>query len=484
MTTVTTWQQDQFITPNRGLYRWPGDFWSIDEFLPSLDRQRLERAPSWEQHYDYPSDFEDVQGCVWSHSLDAITAVGQDTNPNPDEIGSFYVQPYDGTISSKYTLGVSGQVLDGLHKQNALYAFNKFWLIADDGRVYRANNPWTAAGLSAVYTPDDANDHADALLSGRDTLWLLDDEPTIHKWNNATSQFEVHHTFEYDLYFPAWFYFRDSLLLLGRHWDGELTLLEVDDHDPPRVDELVTFPHATGRYSPQGTFVADFGTPWTIHKDDLYFSPGAYESISDYFAKLPIYRFNGSKVDHIDTVDVPLTPDFSGLLSWRDRLLLYFGDSGDQRVYVLLNGRFTQFLSSSYTTPDLADIYNCGEFLAMPTTDGGTDGLTIVARPATTNVFVSSWLDMGHPASDKVLSRLAAVVSDDIASFAVKIEYRTETVGWTEAVETSNARHIYKENIGTTFKLLQIRITFTDSTGNYEDIKLESLAATYSYGVR
>jgi hypothetical protein len=93
---------------------------------------------------------------------------------------------------------------------------------------------------------------------------------------------------------------------------------------------------------------------------------------------------------------------------------------------------------------------------------------------------------MGHPASQKHLSRLACVVSNPAADFKVKIEYRTETGSWTEATEQANARHVDIGNLAVTFYLLQIRITFTEEIDplTYPDVTLESLAATYSYGVR
>jgi hypothetical protein len=93
---------------------------------------------------------------------------------------------------------------------------------------------------------------------------------------------------------------------------------------------------------------------------------------------------------------------------------------------------------------------------------------------------------MGHLASQKHLSRLAAIVDNPLADFKVKIEYRTEAGSWKEAVEQANARYISAGNLGVTFYLLQIRVTFTDeiSPPTYPQVRLESLAATYGYGVR
>ena len=122
----------------------------------------------------------------------------------------------------------------------------------------------------------------------------------------------------------------------------------------------------------------------------------------------------------------------------------------------------------------------------MVTTEGGSDGIQLTRYRAASATFTSSWLDMGHPAGQKHLSRLACIIDNPQAGFQVKIEYRTEAGAWTEAVEEANSRHVAAGNLGVTFTLLQIRITFTDaiSPPTYPQVCLESLAATYSYGVR
>ena len=118
----------------------------------------------------------------------------------------------------------------------------------------------------------------------------------------------------------------------------------------------------------------------------------------------------------------------------------------------------------------------------MPTMDDGTEGWTRLDANATAT-FTSSWLDMGRPTVEKYLSHLAAIVSDTSSTLKVKIEYRTQTGTWATAVESSTVQpHISAENLAVPFKLLQIRITFTDNGGTNPSAKLQSLGATYSYG--
>ncbi|MFW6116775.1 MAG: hypothetical protein ACOC6F_03520, partial [bacterium] len=109
-------------------------------------------------------------------------------------------------------------------------------------------------------------------------------------------------------------------------------------------------------------------------------------------------------------------------------------------------------------------------------------------RDPADNVFTSAWLDMGHATAVKYLSRLSAVVSGQAADLEVKIEYRTElngtTSSWTTAAEADNQRHVSADDIGARYHLLQIRVTFTDETSTDPDTRLESIAATYSHGVK
>lgn len=162
-------------------------------------------------------------------------------------------------------------------------------------------------------------------------------------------------------------------------------------------------------------------------------------------------------------------------------MLLYFINNTDQRIYVYHGGEFVQVLDGDQDTADWFDLYALGGELWLSTLDGPTEGWTLLDAYENP-VFTSSWLDMDRPTVRKHLSHLACVVSDAKADFKVKIEYRTESGAWTTAVETENSRHVVATDIGLDFYLLQLRVTFTDDSGNDEDVKLESIAATYSYG--
>jgi hypothetical protein len=323
---------------------------------------------------------------------------------------------------------------------------------------------------------------ARAVIPVRDTIYLITDTDEILWYNSGSGSFEsvLDPWLTLDGQFVC--HYRNDLLLLGYHKDGSLSIYRIDELPPADLRQIDRLEPHTGQLEPDDAN-AQWATPWALYHDNLYFSPGAWITPDDAFDEIPVYRFDGAKVQLIDVVEAPITPHAWGLVKWKERLLLYLLDDGDQRVYVLHGGRFTQYLSTTYTLPALADLYSVGGHLLMLTEQDSSDAFAITRRPATTNVFTSSWLDMNHPASKKHLSRLACVVSDDVEDFNVKIEYRTEGGSWTQAVQEDNARHVDAGNLGVEFYMLQIRITFTDGTGNYEDISLESLAATYSYGV-
>jgi hypothetical protein len=135
------------------------------------------------------------------------------------------------------------------------------------------------------------------------------------------------------------------------------------------------------------------------------------------------------------------------------------------------------------------DLYSVAGELITQEHEAGGWGLIKFLRDPATNVFTSAWLDMGHPTAVKYLSRLSAVVSGQVTDLEVRIEYRTElngtTSSWTTAApNTDDQRRVVADGIGARFHLLQIRVTFTDNTSADPDTRLESIAATYSHGVK
>jgi len=475
---VKTWIQDTFTRPEQTLQRKPGDFYSIDDFIPTLDGQQLQLAPSWSSHITYPSNFKEPRAAFYDEANDKFVIIGaNDLIPAGDLVGSFSIAHDDLSKSSAYAASSSPTDIGGTHKLNAQYVFSGFWFVGSDGDVYRAAG-YAGDAASNKYGSGDAR----AIIPIRDTIYLATDTDEILWYNTGTGAFETVLEPWYSLAGEFLCHYRNEIILLAYHNDGSLSLYRIDDLPPAEIRQIARLSPHTGQRKPDDAD-AQYATPWALYDDDLYFSPGAWIAPSDDFNEIPLYRFTGSRVELVDVLEADVTPHAWGLVQWRERLLLYLLDSGDQRFYLLHNDTLTQFMSASYTLPTLGELYSAGGHLLMITTVSATDGVSLTQNLADDAVFTTAWLDMGHPTAQKHLVRLAAIVSDAVSSFNVKIEYRTEGGSWTEAVEEDNARHVDAGDIGVDFYLLQIRVTFTDSTGNDQDVRLESLAATYSYGV-
>jgi hypothetical protein len=482
MTTVKTWQQTEFETPNVEFFRHKGDYYSLDQFIPTWDLQQLKRFPTWATRINHAADFDDCQAVHYDEANDRFVLVGQERMAF--DVGNFYINHDDWSISTTYR-NQGPTTVDGAHKANVVYAFGEWMLVGDDGDVYGASG--YRAVISANYTDGDAH----GLLAVKDTIWLLTTTGAIKRWDPTGTAFASYFSPTMDLEIRTWLHFRDYFMLFGRHDDGTMAIYRVDDQEPVSIQELAFLPSETGQYKPESTDL-DFSVPYVLHEDKVYFSPGAYRTYSanPAFDRVPIYLFDGNSVELVDVVDPGFVPDMWGLLTWKGRLLLYFAAQNSQYIYLLSGGKFTQILSSTERMQEYGDIYSVGGELVMNTEQAANvnEGVQFL-RAATNNVFISSWLDMGHPTSEKYLSRISAVVSGQATDMEVKVEYRTEldgtTSSWTTAVaNTDNVRHVVGENLGARFHLLQIRVTFTDNTATDPDTRLESIAATYSYGVK
>ena len=174
---VQTWQQDQFLTCRRYLHKWPGDFWSIDEFIPSIDGQELERAPGWTGHIDLVEDFDTPTAAFYDESDDRFAFTGSSTELGVlgTFIGTMLIEHDALTTLGVYTLGVNtGEKLGGNHKFNAYNIMGYFWTIDENGDVFQAADPY-ATSNTVRYNLSDAI----ALLPIRDTIFLFTDSDVV-----------------------------------------------------------------------------------------------------------------------------------------------------------------------------------------------------------------------------------------------------------------------------------------------------------------
>jgi hypothetical protein len=490
MTTVQTWIQEDFKTPNQQIYRKAGDFLSLDNLIPSVDGKRLERLPTWTGHVDFVTDFDTPYGAFYDESDERFGFMGSSTELEPGVgtfVGTMLIAHSDfATTYGIYTMGTNmGEKIGGNHKQNLWNIMGRFWFIDENGDVFDAADPYASSVTIRYNASNYSNDQAIAILPIRDTIFMVTDADLVYYHDpDAADQndtFVLYYDTVTTLNVRNVVHFREDIVLFAGHDDGSTMIYQIPDSEPADLRQLIRLPAETAQYLPGS---GQWGNPFCIHQDRLYFSPGIYWSDASNAEIAPIWIYDGNSVELVENVEAPIVPTAWGLEEWRGRLLLYFLKSGNQHVYLLHGDRFVQINDDTYTLPAHADLYVLGGEVWMPTMEGETEGWTRLDDFAT-GTFTSSWLDFGHPASQKHLSRLACVVTGAVTNFNVKIEYRADNeTTWTEAVEEDNSRHVDAGNLGKTFYLLQIRVTFTDSTGSETAAYLESLAATYSYGVR
>ena len=479
---IQHWQQDHFRSPNQYLQKEKGDFYSLDAFIPARDGQRLERMPTWTGHIDFASNFVEPKGAFYDpdNPLDnyfVFVGTSEATSPQ-DTLGVMTISQSALTASGLSSVGDASTTdwlaLSGLHKQNLLWYNTDFWVIPSSDECFKVAG-YTGGSRTKVYNGD-----AVAILPARDTLYLVTDDDDIYRWDPDASAFELYYETWMDLDIQHVIPYRNDLLIFSKPTDGALTIHQLPDRPPADLRQLIRVPTESAQFvapSANGTF----GTPWVIHDDRIYFSPGIYWTDSNDAEVLPIWRFDGNSVELVENVEPPIVPNAWGLVQWRGRLLLYLVGSSAQYLYAYHGGRFVQVLDSAFTCAAWSDVYSLAGQLWMPYEDAGTQGWTHL-EDFEDSVFISSWLDMGRPGVQKHLLSVAAVVSDAVEDFNVKLEYRTESGSWTTAANTDDARHIIGEDLGVDFYLLQLRVTLDDDTGDNEDIALESLGATYSYG--
>jgi hypothetical protein len=436
--------------------------------------------PSWTGHIDFVADFVEPAAAFYDTDEDRFCFVGTSEATSPyDAVGVMTIDQADLSPGGIYTTGDGSTPehtsIGGLHKQNVLYIMDDFWWVGADGDLYKAAN-YTGYAPSEIFSTYDTL----SIHPIRDTIYLIDQHERVLQWNPDTTSFDLFYEPAMDLKLYHCLHYRGDLVMFSRPDDGSLIIYRLDDTEPTHLTQLLRVPSESATFVPAAAS-AQWGTPWAMHDDRLFFSPGLYWSQDSDAEVAPIWRFDGNSVEVVENVDVPFVPNAWGLVTWRGRLLLYFIRDGDQRIYLYHGGRFTQILDGDYACEDWSDLYSIAGELWLPTLDGAVEGWTRLDAYET-GVFTTSWLDVDRPTVQKHLSHLSAVVSDAKDDVAVKIEYRTEGGAWTTAVETEEARHVVATNLGVDFYLLQLRITLTDDSGNDEDLELESIGATYSYG--
>ena len=95
-------------------------------------------------------------------------------------------------------------------------------------------------------------------------------------------------------------------------------------------------------------------------------------------------------------------------------------------------------------------------------------------------VLTSSWLSMGSLHKEKRLHALGILFDEDDADLSVKIEYRTESADWTQALAAGTGQRITVTELDVAFYELQIRYTITNGGSGLKDVGIVGISAQYS----
>jgi hypothetical protein len=466
---VKEWVQREWTHPNVDLYAEKGDFSSMAAFMPSPNKRELQRAPSWTGFLQYPADFGRVLGGFYNQALDAFVLVGQLTSNNHLASANI-IYP---TFSGPHTLIASALSLGGAHKQNLLWWGDKLYVIASDGNVYYGSS-YTST-LASTYAGGDAH----ILLPVADRLFMISTAGVVTRFTNPG--FQTFYTF-----YPATpldvihvLAYHGYLMVFARGNDGSHFVHRLGDYKPTALHQITAMPYTTGEYT-------TYDSMFALHNDKVYFSPGLYTAVDQVTKTIDIYSFNGASVDHVSRIG-PITsmPTAMGLVEWRNQLLFYALVDGEQQFKILINDRdFTDFAPNTAILLTGGDAYSAGGELGMTIESGGNDGITYLVGSGG-STLTTSYLDLGHPGILKNVIHITAILDDSMASFNVKLEYRTDdTAGWTTAINTSQTKHVQSAAINVEFYRIQIKITYDDQTvAGGQDVRLQSLSMVYNIGI-
>jgi hypothetical protein len=348
--------------------------------------------------------------------------------------------------------------------------------------VYRGSGPYGA--LASFYAGGDA-----VLLAPLgDRMYMINDDGLVYRLNDADAAFEAHYT-PLREFSPRWAgAFRGSLVVAGRHVDGSLHFYRLPPYagtEPTYLHELAYLHNATGMYRTGGVM-------FTLHNDDLYFSPGYYTRPTALKA-FDLYRFTGSRIDRIANA---LTmgagnPATWGLLSWQGELLFAAPQgAGNPNVQILVGNRFQPFLQSStidVTTPTVPIVAVANGSVLLTGIVGANQGIYHAGTGSFQDGYlVTSYLDMGHPGRKKRLHRLTLYVDDATAATTLTLAYRIDdTDAYTTAATATAALASLSAELTASaveFYRLQVKASLADSSVTAQDIKIVALSCHYSVG--
>ncbi len=468
------WIQNTWLRAGIQLHKKKGDYYSLSNMILSKDLTQLRRQPGWSTQVRTDTNaLTDIQGMFYDHANDRVVLLGEDAGP---DLSASYLNA-SWSLSAITELHATPTNLGGLSMRNVLFYCGYLYLIGSDGKLYRGTD------YTASVTELSSGTHK-CIVAMDDRVYIARADGQVDRTASDIATTSAYETPDHPLDIRAMLPYRSNILVIARASYGGLDFYTLDVA-------------ASSRYFNQqssmllGGTEPSIGSLYTLHHDQIFFSPG-YHTRPGGQVVCPIYAYNYQPeiLHFVDVEHAPNTggsgiPTSAGLISWRGKLI-YYAMEGTSQIFKeidIKNKQVLDFPALSATAPATPIVANCGGHL-VATADDTNEGIHYLQDTALSDgVYVSSWLDMGHPSRAKRLEKVAILLSAKAASFQTTVKYRKEDeTSWTSIDTQANTTMFAKADLGIPFTKIQFQVTLDDNTGNNEDIRIDSISAIYSMG--
>lgn len=469
--TIREWVQNEWIQPGVDLLHNRGDFYDVSGLYPDLHREALKRSPAWSAHTAH-TGLLDVKGLFYDHTNSRYVMLGSNA---ADNFASAYFNT-SWSLSGISELSVAFDTLGGQSQRNYLYAGGYLYVIADTRDVYRVSGYTNT--LNSFYATSDA----DLLAFGHDRVWMITQDGTIYRLNDADGAFEEYLdpvvNFEALYAMP----YRGYMAVVGQHRAGRVSVYRVAPTGATSLQEIASIELASPNPPTTGSLFA-------LHDDRIFFSPGPRLEPDNTWTT-DVYAFNGSQLKRVSQIRSSGAATASvGLLTWRG-LLIYYNLQGnvEQEFKMLVGSHFIDFapaatMNCSSMTPFAVAVAT--ELIATAQDGSSNLGIHYMGDDTFSDGYlVTSRLDMHHPGVEKRLLRVTVMLDDLADGFKINIKYRVnDETSWTTAESAlNNSRRAVADGLSVSFYTLQLQVELDDDTGNDEDIRIVAVSIIYSIG--
>ena len=472
-TKPTEWTQNTWLRAGIKLYKTKGDYYSLTNMQLSKDGTQLRRIGAWSAQVRTDTNaLTDVQGMFYDHANARVVLLGADAGP---DLSASYLSS-SWTLSAITELHATPTNLGGLSMRNHLYFYGYIYLIGSNGVVYRGTD------YTAAFDVFNANTTHTVIAAIDDRVYAAKSTGAVTRTSFDIATMDTYVTPDHPLDIRAMIPYRSNLLIICRASHGGLNFYVLDVNSATRFFNQQSSQLVGG--SEPG-----IGSLYCLHHDQVFFSPGFHTRPGGQIV-CPIYAYNYQPeiLHFVDVEHAPNTggssyPTSAGLVSWRGKLI-YYALEGTVQTFKEIDIKNKQVLdlpSLTATAPTTPIVANCGGYL-VATADNTNEGIHYLQDTVLSDgVYESSWMDMGHPARAKRLSKVTVVLSDKIADFQVVVKYRIQDeTSWTTLDTQANTTLFSKADLGIHYYLIQFQITLDDNTGANQDIRIDAISAIYS----